>query len=403
MHRNYNQLFLNHFHSHHQMVFVMGPRQAGKTTVAQNMISSWKHGHYYSWDNINDRELILKGPREVAANVGLQELAQAKPIIVLDELHKYLDWRDFLKGFYDSYPDQSRILVTGSAKLDIFSRGGDSLMGRYFPFHFHPLSVAELCRETFDEERDFWESPQQLEQETFQNLWRFGGYPDPFLKSSDQFLRRWHTLRNQQLFHDDMRNLTRIQDIARVELLAKILRQNVGCLQPYTNLANKLRVNDKTVRDWLGVLRSLYYCFTVRPWSTNVIRSLLKEPKYYLWDWSLCKDEGARAENFVALHLLKAVHLWNDLGLGGYALHFVRNKDKREVDFLVVRNDKPWMLIEVKLNKEKLSPSLIYFQNQLQANYALQVVINMPYVDKTCFTSPEPIIVPAITFLSQLV
>jgi len=169
-------------------------------------------------------------------------------------------------------------------------------------------------------------------------------------------------------------------------------------------MASRLRASDKTVREWLNVLSSLYYCFAIRPWSKNVSRSLLKEPKYYLWDWSLCQDEGARAENFIALHLLKAVHLWDDLGLGKYALHFIRDKNKREVDFLISKDDKPWLLIEVKLsNNSRLSPSLLYFQKQLQAKHALQVVINMPYVDKNCFISNEPIIVPARTFLSQCI
>lgn len=404
MKRNYNQLFLRHFHQHRQMIFVMGPRQAGKTTVAQEMIPAWSQGSYFSWDNVNDRELILKGSREIATKLALPALADRPSMVVFDELHKYIDWRDFLKGFYDTYPDQTRILVTGSAKLDIFSRGGDSLMGRYFPFRFHPLTVSEIARDCFSEELDLWPTPVRVEEEVFQALWRFGGYPDPLIKQSDQFLRRWHKLRSQQLFNDDMRTLTRIQDIGRMEILAEHLRRHIGGTLSYTSIARKLRTSDKTVREWLDVLRSLYYCFAIRPWSKNVVRSLLKEPKYYLWDWSLCQDEGARAENFIALHLLKAVHLWQDLGLGEYSLHFIRDKDKREVDFLVVKNGKPWLLIEVKLsNNTPLSSSLLHFQKQVQATHALQVVINMPYVDKSCFDAKGPIIVPAITFLSQLV
>ncbi|MCB1108775.1 MAG: DUF4143 domain-containing protein, partial [Chlamydiia bacterium] len=168
--------------------------------------------------------------------------------------------------------------------------------------------------------------------------------------------------------------------------------------------ATKLRVSDNTVKNWLKALKGLYYCFEITPWSKNVIRSLIKEPKYYLWDWSLCKDSGARAENFIASHLLKAVHFWNDYGFGEFGLYFVRNKDKKEVDFLVSKDNKPWFLVEVKAHRNKeLSPALIDFHRELKTEYALQVVVDLPYVNKSCFASKMPIIVPAKTFLSQLI
>jgi hypothetical protein len=334
----------------------------------------------------------------------LSTLQSTQPIICFDEIHKYHHWRDLLKGFYDSYPNKTRILVTGSAKLDAFSRGGDSLMGRYFLFRFHPLSIGELTHHKFPTQTDSIQSPKKIDDEFFQALWRFGGYPDPFLKQSATYHRRWQKLRLQQLLQEDVRHLTRIQDLNRLELLAEYMKQNASQKVTYSNLSKQLRVTDKTVREWLAVLKALYFCFEIKPYSKNMIRSLLKEPKYYLWDWSLCVDNGSRAENFIALALLKAVNYWNDMGFADYELCYLRDKDKREVDFIVIRNNRPWLLVEVKYqNNTSISPHLHYFQRQLKADYALQVVVEMDYVNRNCFLGPEPLIVPAKTFLSQLV
>lgn len=96
------------------------------------------------------------------------------------------------------------------------------------------------------------------------------------------------------------------------------------------------------VRRWTAALEALYYCFTVRPWFRNVPKSLRRQPKVYLWDWSMAEGDGPRAENLVASHLLKAVQWWTDVGIGSFELFYLRDKAKREVDFLVARDEQPW-------------------------------------------------------------
>src|SRR3990167_6619739 len=396
MQRIYQHIFTEHLTSYRQMIFVMGPRQSGKTTVAQQMVAQSNNGFYLNWDNINDREKIINGPNGIAKAMNFETLTTNTPLVVFDEIHKFNLWRDFLKGFYDSYPNKCHILVTGSAKLDVFNRGGDSLMGRYFPFHFHPLTVAELVQKGVNKNQEYWSEPKPLDNDQFEALWEFGGYPDPFLRSSDLFSRRWRKLRSQQLFSEDIRDLTRIQDIDRLELLAEKLKQQVGSLTSYQSFATQLRVSDNTIRHWLTTLKILYYCFSISPWSNNVNRSILKEPKYYLWDWSLCQNEGMKAENMVALHLLKAVNYWNDIGLGDYGIYFIRDKEKREVDFIVIKNNNPWILVEVKLsNNQGITSSMRYFYESLKPDFAFQVVFNMNYVHKNCFETNGIHIVPA--------
>src|SRR3989338_965038 len=333
MKRVYSRVIKEHFALNRQMLFLMGPRQAGKTTTCQGLKKEYVSFFYFSWDNYQDRQLILQGPRALAEVIGLSTLKRSVPLVVFDEIHKFSDWKNYLKGLYDTYPNQLHILVTGSARLDIYKKGGDSLMGRYFMYRFHPLTVAEIVNPV-PREKEIMTTPKKLGMKRFEALLKYGCYPDPFIKASTRFFNRWRHLRFQQLFQDEVRDVTRVQEIALLELLAKLLKERVGMQTTYESLAKSLRVSNVTVRKWTQILHSLYYCFEVRPWSRNIARALIKEPKYYLWDWSEIEDPCAQAENFVACHLLKAVHFWTDHGLGLYDLHYIRDKEKREVDFL---------------------------------------------------------------------
>ncbi|HPE85396.1 MAG TPA: ATP-binding protein [Chlamydiales bacterium] len=401
--RFYCKVINMHFQKCNQMVFLVGPRQAGKTTASKLLCRERTDHYYLNWDNLDQRTAILKGPKYIAELAGINELGQHKALLVFDEIHKYKDWKNWLKGFYDTYAESFDILVTGSAKIDVFRKGGDSLMGRYFCYRLHPLSVREVTEIALPR-GPIRAKPIKINDRDFDDLWKYGGFPDPYLAASDRRFRQWQRMRHNQLFNEDIRDLTRIQDLDRLEILMEMLKEQAGSMTSVHSLATKLRVSDNTVKNWLKALKGLYYCFEITPWSKNVIRSLIKEPKYYLWDWSLCKDSGARAENFIASHLLKAVHFWNDYGFGEFGLYFVRNKDKKEVDFLVSKDNKPWFLVEVKAHRNKeLSPALIDFHRELKTEYALQVVVDLPYVNKSCFASKMPIIVPAKTFLSQLI
>ncbi len=246
--------------------------------------------------------------------------------------------------------------------------------------------------------------PSPIEDDTFEALIRYGGFPEPLSRAEDRFAVRWRRQRHPQLLRDELRDLTRIQEVAKVQTLARLVVQRAGDLVNYTSLANDIDASVDSVKRWLSVLENLYFCFTLRPWFRNVARSLRKEPKIYLWDWSLLEDPGKRFENLVASALLKAAHLWTDHGLGELAVHFLRDKQRREVDFLLSRDGEPWLLVEAKVAPRKaLSKSLVYFQNQLGAPLAMQVALDLPYVERDCFAIEKPMIVPARTLLSQLV
>ncbi len=394
-HRLYDTIFSDQLTQHRQMVWVSGPRQVGKTTTCRALADT-----YHNWDNLDDRKLFLAGPAAIAEKDGLNQLTSKPPVLVFDELHKYRQWKGFLKGFFDTYAEKTRILVTGSSRLETFRRGGDSLMGRYFLYRMHPFSVGETLRTTPSDKPI--QAPSRPSEKEFMALWEHGGFPEPFLKREKSFSRRWQRLRRQQLLKEDLRDLTRIQELSHIEILAGLLEERSGQQLSYSNIAQSVSTSVDTIRRWMDTLESLHHGFRIRPWTTGVARSLRKEPKWYLRDWAEIADEGAKAETFVACHLLKSVEGWTDLGFGNFELRYLRDKEKREVDFLVVKDKKPWFLVEVKKSDTRLDANLGHHQRQLKALHAFQVVLEMDYIQADCFSQNDPTVVPARTFLSQL-
>lgn len=352
-----------------KFVFIAGPRQVGKTHLAQE-IQRKLGGKYYNWDLAEDRTKILtKGFLH-------------DHFAILDELHKYPRWKNFIKGIYDKFHQDLKVLVTGSARLDIYRKGGDSLFGRYFLYHLHPFSVGELEHPSVigKPEQLLQEDPQIANANTMENLFKWGGFPEPLFTGTQERHNRWSSQRNELLIREDLRDLTQIHLLSLVEHLMLLLPSRIGSILSVNSLKEDLQVSFNTVKAWLEILERLYVVFSLKPYSKKLHRSVHKERKLYLWDWSQVKDEGARFENFVASHLRKAVHLWRDLGMGNFDLWILRDRDRREVDFCITQDHQPWLLVETKLAETIPSETLIYFSKRLNVP-ALQL-IKTPDVDK---------------------
>jgi predicted AAA+ superfamily ATPase len=394
MERLYNSIIREHFSNNRQMAFISGPRQVGKTTLSKSIDTNYR---YLDWDDTQDRISIIQGQQYVVDRIG----QLANQLIIFDELHKYPDWKNFVKGLFDKYQELGwKIIVTGSSRLDTYRKGGDSLTGRYFHFQMHPLSVAELLHTNFSEK--LIRKQKKLQDDDWNTLLSFGGFPEPFLKANRRFHRQWSRTRQKQLVQEDIRGLGGGYDISRIEVLSELIHLNATTLLNYSSYARNLRASVESVQRWIILLEQLSYCFLLRPWTKNISRSIAKEPKIFLVDWSQIDNAGKRNENFVASSLLKAVQGWNDLGLGNFSLHFIRTKEKREVDFVVTDNNQPWFLVEVKSSEKSLNPNLEYFQKMIGAKHAFQVTMNLPYQDLDCFSIRHPVVVPAMTLLSQL-
>ncbi|OGQ08779.1 MAG: hypothetical protein A3G32_06365 [Deltaproteobacteria bacterium RIFCSPLOWO2_12_FULL_40_28] len=334
-----------------KMVFLGGPRQVGKTTLAQTLLKKGNGGAYFNWDDDEDRRKILG-----------RRWSEDKKLLVFDEIHKFPRWKNWLKGLYDTQKENHKILVTGSARLDVYRRGGDSLMGRYHYWRLHPFTLSEI--------------PNSIKPiEALKRLMTVGGFPEPFLLGHETQARRWRKERYDRILRDDVRDLEPIRNIQTMSLFLDLLRSRVGGMVVLANLANELQVSPQTLKHWLEVLERMYIIFVVKPYTKNISRAVLKPPKVYFFDNAdVMGDESKRFENLVANHLLKKLHYLEDSRGYRYELNYLRDKEGREVDFVIVKEGKIEELIEVKLQDDKISNSLKYYVERLKPKIATQIV-----------------------------
>ena len=350
------------------MVFMVGPRQAGKTTLAQAIAAGQTNRISFNWDVITDRRKLLAEPYAFEA---VERRDASTPLVLLDEIHKRRDWRNYLKGAYDKFHADYRFLVTGSGRLDTGRRGGDSLAGRYSLFHLWPFTLAELAgrRTTLDDFRTDLLAAVPDHDGTAAAVWQrlaqFSGFPEPYTLAKPTSYGRWSRIYHSQLIREDIRELTGITAIGDLEALFSLLPPRVGSPLSIPGLAEDLRVAYNTLKNWLEALERFYLTFSVTPWTRRVNRATRKARKVYLFDYAMIENEAARLENMVALELFRAVNTWNDLGHGPFGLNFVRNKEKEEVDFLLTEKLQPMLLVEVKANDTQVEPKLGRFQKQL--------------------------------------
>lgn len=354
-----------------KMVFLAGPRQVGKTTLALNLLSD--RSGYMNWDTDEGRAAILD-----------KEFGSSS-LLVFDEVHKFRRWRNYLKGIYDSVSRRQEILVTGSAKLDWYRFGGDSLQGRYFMHHLHPLSVAEL---KISSEADF------------EQLLTLGGFPEPFLSGSADEARRWSRLYRTRLVREEIGSLESLSDLGSVELLASRLPELVGSPLSINALREDLEVAHQTVRRWLMSLERSFAFFRLTPFGAPKLKAVKKEQKHYLFDWSIIPDKGPRFENLVACHLLKWCQFREDTAGEAIELRYFRDVTGREVDFIVTLDTKPILAVEAKYDETAISPSLKYFKSRFPDCDAWQITA----LKSREFSTPGGIRVSwAPTFLKTLV
>ena len=351
------------------MIFLAGPHQSGKTTLSKLIAGSFTNHLYWNWDIGEHRELFFEN-KNFFTNVVRKDAST--PLIIFDEIHKYKDWKNYLKGVYDQFHKEFKFLISGSGRLDIYQKGGDSLAGRYYLFHLFPFTISELSGAKRDF-ADFLKNPLALsmkDSKVREGIWRqlamLSGFPEPFLSGREKSYRRWSNIYARQLVREDIRDLTDIKAMQDIETLYTLLPSQIGSPLSVTSLAENLKVSYNTIRSWLDVLERFYLTFSIPTWTTKIARAIQKEKKYYLFDYARVKDDGAKFENMVACELLRAVTLWNDLGLGDFSLHFIKDKEKREVDFLVVKDGTPFLLIEAKLSDTQPAKPLTAFQNKLR-------------------------------------
>jgi uncharacterized protein len=358
-----------------KMVFIGGPRQVGKTTLALSLLgpkATERHPAYLNWDD----------PR-AAAKLRRVELPPNEPLLICDEVHKYARWRNLLKGIYDTEKSYRHIVVTGSARLDYYRKGGDSLANRYRYFRLHPFSLREL---------DSSPAPSHLD-----TLLRFGGFPEPLFRQDGTEHRIWQRDRLARVLREDLRDLERVREVSLVEQLVDLLPERVGAPLSVANLRQDLEVDHKTVEHWLTILENMYVCFRLPPFGSPRIRAVKKEKKLYLWDWSAVTDPGARFENLVACQLLKHCHWVEDTEGFRMELRYLRDTDRREVDFVILRNGKPELAVECKSGERAVGPAVHYFAERAPIPRFFQV-----HRGERHYASGKVTVLPFIRFCTEL-
>jgi uncharacterized protein len=361
------------------LIMLAGPRQAGKTTFAQDIVSKdFTDTVYFNWDIAKDKSRLINDP--VFFTKAPRKSISSKPLVILDEIHKYRNWKNYLKGIYDQFKNDYQFLVTGSGRLEFSRKAGDSLAGRFLKFHIFPFTLAELNlsrkpQESFfdDPLNNFSPAAENQTKQAFESFWELSGFPEPFMNGKKTFWRAWSASYGQQIIRDDLRTIADIRNIDLIETLFALIPSRVGSPLSINNLAEDLQVAFDTAKNWLMLFDAFYLTFRLSPWTAKVSRSILKEKKIYLFNYPTIEDESARFENLIALEFLRAIETWNDSGWGKFSIHYLRNKDKQEVDFLIARNQKPFLLAEVKLSDENPAANLVSFQKDLNVP-AIQLV-----------------------------
>lgn len=354
-----------------KMVFVGGPRQVGKTWLGKTVISDVRA--YLNYDIAPHRAAILK--RELPPTGAW----------FFDEIHKYRGWRNYLKGLYDQFGPKQRILVTGSARLDLYRFGGDSLQGRYFYLRLHPLSFGELGGTSANDLSD---------------LLALSGFPEPFLGGSESEARRWSLVYRERLVREEVTALETVSDLGKLELLMLALPDRVGSPLSVNSLREDLQVSHPTLSRWLDVLDRLYAIFRVAPFGSPLLRAVKKERKHYHFDWTVVAEPSARFENLVAAHLLKWTEYQVDTQGHPCKLRYFRDIDGREVDFVLTASGKPIGFVECKVGDAPVSAGLRYLVARFPAVPAWQV---SPAGTKDYLSAEGIRVCPAHILLRQLV
>lgn len=344
------QKYINEFLKK-KIVLISGPRQSGKTTLSK---MGHHHFTYLNFDNENDRKII----REVSWDKKI-------PLVIFDELHKKPKWKQWLKGIYDKNEYHNNFIVTGSARLDTFKKVGDSLAGRYFQYRLHPLDVREICNVEKKSNPD----------DVINRILNFSGFPEPYLANNKRFYNLWKKTHQDIILKQDLIVLEDVKNLKSIELLIDLLRERVGSPISYSNLARDLQVSDKTIKHWLQILENLYVIFKLTPFSKNIARSNLKQPKYYFYDVArVTAGEGAKFENLVACSLLKEVQFRTDCLGEDWDLFYLAKKGGFEIDFAITYENKLKHAIEVKLADSNLAKNFSPFLSELHDVSKIQLV-----------------------------
>ncbi|OFZ78511.1 MAG: hypothetical protein A2583_05495 [Bdellovibrionales bacterium RIFOXYD1_FULL_53_11] len=356
--------------------------------------------NYFNWDDQDFQLMWLRNPNDIINR--LKPGQDDSSWLVLDELHKFKNWKNTLKGLFDLYQDKARMMVTGSARLETYRKTGDSLAGRYRLYRLHPFSFNEKPEIPAPPDGKKWFERTMDKTFDLDSLLTLGGFPEPLLGGSKEKADRWWRLYKDQIVRDDLRDIKSFREINMISAAANLLAEKAGGTLSVQSIQEDLKVSFATANDWIEALCAVYFGFVIRPYAKSIKGALHKEPKFYLYNYAAVKNNGARLENLFACHLLKACNIWTDAAFGEFELKYIKDKYKREVDFVVLKNSKPWLLLEVKSSPHQPTDALLFYSQLMKPRFTVQVGQIMGQERTFHAENNEIELLSAEAFLSQL-
>ena len=384
------------------MIFISGPRQSGKTTLSRMISDNFANKLYFNYDMILNKQKLVNDPLFFEK---LDRKDNTTPLIIFDEIHKYSNFKNYLKGIIDQFSQDYKFLVLGSGRLDTYQKGSDSLPGRYFQFRLFPFTISELSQNNINIDNFLGNPLNCINSKDYSQTWfdlaEYSGFPEPYIKSTKQFFIRWSNTYHKQVIQDDILSMKEVRKLDKLEMLFSILPYKISSPLSLDNLAQDIQVSFNAVKSWIDIFESLFLVFRISPWTKKINRSLSKEKKLYLYNYAIITDPAKKFENMVALELYQATTNWSNLGYGNFSLHYIRNKEKQEVDFLIADKFQPILLVETKFNDVNPTPSLIKFQNILNVP-SIQLVNKKEIYRIQSYQQNKILIITASKWLSAL-
>ncbi len=385
------------------LILIAGARQTGKTTFSKQIMNLFSNTEYFNYDFILNKKKIIENPL-FFQKINLKD--NTKPLIIFDELHKFVNWKNYIKGIYDEFHDDYNFIITGSGKLNITHKGQDSLAGRYFYMNLFPFTMSEICskKKFLFYKKNFWLPEIIVNQKSHDKIWEnlseCSGFPEPFIKGKKDFYLKWTEVYSKQIIREEISSFSSVRNLNIIELLYSLLPIKVGNPLSVNSVSRDLQVSFDTIKKWLLLFENVYLIFSISPWSKKISRAIIKEKKIYLYNYGIIENKSKKFENIIAIELLRLIYFLNNSGSGNFSLNYIRNKDKLEVDFIICENRIPIILIEAKYNDISVSKNLLYYQNILKIP-AIQLVNKKNTYQKTRNGNYQVFVVTASNYFSS--
>ena len=349
MKRHLDTKVSQHFKKYRQVLILLGSRQVGKTTLIKKIFPK---GDYFLVDNEPIRKILETYDIETYKTI----INKDSRLIIIDEIHLLSDPGRAVKIIYDQM-DDVKIVITGSSSFHIKNKTGESLAGRKIDYYIYPLTFSEyLQQKGIEKDMNFnildkiingrkYNLQDQLYKFDIKNILSgvliYGQYPHFVNKPNDEkYLLNFV----DSLIFKDILELNLIEDKKLAKNLLKLLAFQIGNLINYSEIANNLNADQRTIKRYVEIFEQSFILFRLYPYSKNKRDEIYKSAKIFFYDTGIRNaligdfsdlsariDKGALFENFIVSEIVKQ----NSYIEKNYKLCYWRTKQGSEIDVIM--------------------------------------------------------------------